>query len=172
MLLLFHNNLFIFRIICLLTIFVLQSPHSPISSPSMIPLHWGSTINQFRVPQNHSGYRQRDSESSIKIWESPGDPATAFYSSRKTGTSEAWRNKQNWERMGEKTGGEAKQLGAGKSGGERVGRSWGADLLKFEWKKMRANKGSTLNWLFGGTEGLIKVLHEKRDTFKLGSLKT
>lgn len=121
MLLLFHNNLFIFRIICLLTIFVLQSPHSPISSPSMIPLHWGSTINQFRVPQNHSGYRQRDSESSIKIWESPGDPATAFYSSRKTGTSEAWRNKQNWERMGEKTGGEANSSGQGRV----VGRGWG-----------------------------------------------
>lgn len=118
------------------TIFVLQSPHSPISSQSMITLLWRSTIYRFRVPRKPQWYRQRASESPTKIWESPGDPDTTFYSSRETKTWEAWRNIQNWERtqggarqkikillsgkMEAETVG-SKQLRAGESRGERVG---------------------------------------------------
>ena len=118
------------------TVYYFCPPVPPFSHfLSMIALLW-STIYRFRVPRKPQWYRQRASESPTKIWESPGDPDTTFYSSRETKTWEAWRNIQNWERtrggarqkikillsgkMEAETVG-SKQLRAGESRGERVG---------------------------------------------------
>ena len=63
----------IFRIVPS-TIFVLQSPHSPISSQAMTALLWSSTIYRFRVPRKPLWYRQRASESPVKNLKKPMRP--------------------------------------------------------------------------------------------------